>query len=81
MARQREEAESDVSPNDMVLLVRFFFSCLAPELAQGGSGALCVDALPGFWESFFLYGVLVCLLGCLRSPECGRSYRAGVFTI
>ena len=81
MAWQREEAESDVSPNDMVLLVRFFFSCLAPELAQGSSGALCVDALPGFRESFsfmvFLYvfwgasgvlsaGVLIGL-GCSRS--------------
>ena len=59
----------------------FSFSCLAPELAQGGSGALRVDALPGFRESLFLSGVLVWLLGCLRSPECGCSHRAGVFII
>ena len=53
MARQREEAESDVSPDDMGLFLHLFLSCLAPEPAQGGSGALCVDALLGFWESFF----------------------------
>ena len=62
MARQSEEAESDVTLEDMVLLFLFgfLFSCLAPELALGGLGALHVGVLPGFWESLsFLMFVYV----------------------